>query len=195
MANVLSLRYYGGAGPAWAALAANDKLFFQQSSGALDYGATATGPIPVGAYNGGTHIISVANADVCATNHQPNLKQGTTTQKVVVDAAAEVDIDATHPTITQCLNLHATCSPNAQVTAASFFVYGATEADAPANCTVKGLKQSQTGPWASVGGSAAAIAFAAAGSGATQDYYFGLTLTPTANGALTGTLKCSMTFV
>ena len=105
------------------------------------------------------------------------------------------DIGATVPATTECWNLHATCSPNAQVTAAGFFVYGATEADAPANCTVQGLKQSQTAPWASVGGSAAAIAFAAAGSAATQDYYFGLTITPTANGALTGTLKCSMTFV
>ena len=193
MANALSLRYYGGAGPAWAALAADDKLYFQAAAGTLAYGAG--GAIAVAAYNGGTHVISAANADVCLTNHQPNLKQGTTTQKVIVNAAAEADIGATVPATTECWNLHATCSPNAQVTAAGFFVYGATEADAPANCTVKGLKQSQTAPWASVGGSAAAIAFAAAGSAATQDYYFGLTITPTANGALTGTLKCSMTFV
>jgi hypothetical protein len=193
MANALSLRYYGGAGPAWAALAADDKLLFQGALGALNYGAG--GAIAVSAYNGGTHIISVANADVCLTNHQPNLKQGTTTQKVIVNASAEVDIDATHPAITECLNLHATCSPNAEVTAASMFVYGSSEAAAPANCTVRGLKQAQTGPWAPIGGSAAALDLGTGGSGATHDRYFGITITPTANGALTGTVKCSMTFV
>ena len=193
MANTLSLRYYGGAGPAWAALAADDKLYFQKLIGTLVYGAL--GAIPVSSYNGGTHVISAANDDVCSTNHQPNLAQGTTAAKVSVNGGAEVDIDASHPAVTECWNLHAVCSPDAEITACTFFVYRAAEANAPANCTVKGVVQGGTSAWASVGGSGAALSLGTSSSAATHDKYFGLTITPTSNGALTGTLKCSATFV
>ena len=197
MANVLSLLYYGGAGPGWAALAADDKIFFQQTAGALDYGATATGPIPVDSYNGGMHIISAANADVCLTNHQPALGQGSTAAKFSVNGVGDMDISAIAPLITQCLNIHAACSPNAAITAASFFAFkpGGAETVAPDNCTIKGLLYGETDPWADIGGSAAAIDMQASASAATHDRYVGLTVVPTANGALTATLKFSETFV
>jgi len=195
MANALTLRAYvnTGSGAAWRDVATGEKLLFQKSG---DFAYGATGAITVGEYNGGTHVISAANEDICTTTHQPNLEYSTDTGHYKLNGGSETALDATHPATTECLNIHVTCSPNAALTAASVFVYGTGEAEAPAGLTIYGVLQGAVSPvWASVAGSAAALNLGTATSAATHDKYFGLTLTPTANGSLTGTLKASVTVV
>ena len=128
---------------------------------------------------------------MCDTGHAVNLKYiaaGT----VQIAGGSTVDLDTV--TTAQCLDLLVSCDPNAELTAASMFVYGATEADAPAGLVAKGFKQGDAA-WAAVGGSGAALALGTDASGATHHKYFGLSFAPSSNGAKTATLKLSATVV
>lgn len=191
MANAVTLRTYinTGGGAAWREMAADDKLYFQ-AAGAFSYGSG--GAIAVSAYNGGTHTISAANADVCTTTHQRNVEYSSDATHCKIAGGGEVLLNTL--AITDCINLHTTCSPNAEITASSFFVYGAAEANPPSGVTVYGVKQGDA-TWTDVGGSGAAYSLGTDASGATHDQYLALTVTPTSNGAKTGTLKCSVTLV
>jgi hypothetical protein len=196
MADTMTLLGYGGAGPARIDLTTGLKIYFQKT-GAFAYGAT--GAILVSDYNEGTHIISAANADLCETNHHPNLEEGTTTAKVKIAGEAEVTMTSTAPTINQCWNAHLACSPDGQVTAWTVFAYktDGAETDTPVNCTVKAMLQGAANPvWGSIGGSAAALSLGTSASAATHDKYFGLCVTPSARGSNTNiTLKLSATIV
>ena len=191
MANTLTFKtvYDPGSGSALTEIGATDKLYWQKA-GAFAYGAT--GAIPVNEYNGGFHIINSANEELCGTAHAVNLARGTADGKVSINGAGEVDVSTV--TTAQCLNILASCDPNAEVTAFSIFAYGATEADAPAGLTVLGFKQGAAA-FADIGGSAAALDLGASASAATHDRYLGLSVKPTSNGAKTATLKASVTVV
>lgn len=192
MANTLSLKvvYNPGGGEALTAIGETDKLYFQKS-GAFSFGSG--GAVASGSYNGGFHIISAADAELCAAGHPTNLARGTANGKVSINGASEVDVSTV--TTAQCLNLLAECSPNAEVTAASMFVYdGSVEANVPTNWTWLAFKQGGAA-FAACGGSAAALDLGTGESAATHNRYFGVSNTPTSNGELTGTMKCSMTFV
>jgi hypothetical protein len=180
--------YDSGAGPALTAIGATDKLWWQ-AAGAFAYGAG--GAILITEYNGGFHIIDASNAELCDTGHAVNLKY-IDTDSVQIAGGSTVDLSTV--TTAQCLNLLISCDPNAEVTAASFFCYGAAEADPPAGLTVKGFEQGDT-DWSDVGGSAAAKALGTSESAAAHNFYFGLSVSPTSNGAKTGTLKLSATVV
>jgi hypothetical protein len=191
MANTLALKavYDPGSGPALQTISATDKLYWQKT-GAFAYGAT--GAIPVGTWNDKFHIIDSGNAELCDTADAVNLKyiaSGT----VAIAGGGTVNLNTV--TTAQCLNLLASCSPNAEITAASFFVYGATEADVPAGCSIYGFEQGDAAWDTTIAGSAAAHDLGASGSAATHNYYVGLSIMPTTNGAITGTLKFSVTFV
>ena len=191
MANTLTFKtvYDPGTGSALIEIGATEKLYYQRS-GAFAYGSG--GAIAANAYNGGHHIINSSNTELCTTAHPVNLARGSTTGKVSVNGAAEADVSTV--TTAQCLNLLASCSPNAEVTAFTFFAYGATEADAPSGLTVLGFKQGAS-VWSDIGGSAAALDLGTGGSAATHNRYVGLTVMPTSNGAKTATLKASVTVV
>jgi len=190
MANTLTFKtvYDAGAGPALTEIGATDKLYYQKA-GAFTYGAL--GAIPAGTYNDGHHIINSSNEELCTTAHPANLKY-LTDSTVSINGGGSADV--TTITTAQCLNLLASCSPNAEVTAFSFFAYGATEADAPAGLTVYGMKQGEAA-WSNIGGSAAALDLGAGGSAATHNRYVALSVSPTSNGAKTATLKASVTVV
>ena len=187
MANTLALKVVYNS--ALTAIGATDRLLFQ-AAGAFAYGAA--GAIALNDYNGGFHIIDASNNELCTSAHPPNLKyiaSGT------VQIAGGGTVNLNTVTTAQCLNLLVSCSPNAQVTACSIFVYdGSTEANGPANWTVKGFKQGDSA-WSNVAGSGNALSLGTDSSGATHNFYFGLSLSPTANGALTATLKLSATVV
>jgi hypothetical protein len=191
MANTLTLKavYDPGTGSALQTIGATDKLYWQKT-GAFSYGSG--GAVTVGSYNDGFHIIDAANAELCDTGHAVNLKYiaaGT------VSIAGGGTVNLNTVTTAQCLNLLVSCSPNAEVTASSFFVYGSTEADAPTSWTFVGFKQGDASWDTTISGSAAAYSLGTDASGATHNFYFGLSNTPAANGALTATLKCSVTVV
>lgn len=170
------------------AIGATDKLYFQKA-GAFAYGAA--GAITVNAYNDGLHVINSSNEDVCTSTHAVNLKYLTSGTVSIAggDSAALNTV-----TTAQCLNFNIACDPAAEITAASFFVYGATEADAPTGMTVQGFEQGDAA-WANVAGSGNAKSLGTSASNTSHDFYIGLSITPTTNGALTGTLKCSATCV
>lgn len=196
MANALSLRAYydDGTGAAWTALEYGQKILFQKA-GAFDAGAT--GAITVGEYNGGTHIVDPpSDEELCDTAHPANLARSTDDTHYKKDGGAETLMDSTHPATTDCFNVHVTCSPNAEVTAATVFAYGDTEASAPSGVTVYACKQGAASPaWTNIGGSAAALDLGTSASAATHDRYVGLCVTPTSNGTKTATLKISVTVV
>lgn len=198
MADTLTLRgYYNtGSGLAWTEVGATEKIYFQKNA-AFSYGSG--GAILVSDYNEYTHIIDASNVDVCDVAHQTNLEEGSTTAKVLINRAAEVTMDSTHPATTECFNAHLVCDPNGEVTAWTVFAYktDGAETDAPVNCTVKAMLQGAASPaWASIGGSAAALSLGTSASGATHDKYFGLCVTPSARGSNTNiTLKISATIV
>jgi hypothetical protein len=195
MANTAVLRVYvdTGAGVAWRDWASGEILLLQKAG---DFAYGVTGAITVNEYNGGTHLISAAHEEICTTAHPANLEFSTDTTHYKKDGGTETLMDSTHPATTDCFNLHVTCSPNAQLTAASVYIYGDTTADPPTGMTVYACKQGATSPaWTDIGGSGAALAFDTGGSAATHDRYFGLTCKPTANGSLTGTLYVSATVV
>ena len=191
MANTLALKvgYKPGGGAVLTAIDATDKLYWQKT-GAFAYGTG--GAIPVTTWNDGFHIVNAANAELCAAGHPPNLKY---VASGTVDIAGGGTVNLNTVTTVQCLNLLASCSPNAEITAASFFVYGATEADVPAGCSIYGFEQGDAAWDTTIAGSAAAHDLGASGSAATHNYYVGLSISPTTNGAITGTLKFSVTFV
>ena len=190
MANTVTFKavYDPGAGSALTEIGATDKLYWQKA-GAFAYGAS--GAIPANEYNGGFHIINSSNEELCDTAHAVNLKYLTDS---TVSIAGGESADVATITTAQCLNILVSCSPNAEVTAATFWAYGSTEADAPTGLTVKGMEQGGAA-WATIGGSAAAIDLGTSVSGATHDYYVALSVSPTSNGAKTGTLKASVTVV
>ena len=195
MANALSLRAYydAGAGAAWTALETGQKILFQKA-GAFDAGAT--GAITVGEYNGGTHIVDASDAELCDTAHPANLARSTDAMHYKKDGGVETLMDSTHPAATDCFNVHVTCDPTAEITAASVFVYGASEAAAPSGVTFYAAKQGAASPaWTNIGGSAAALDLGTSASATTHDKYFALTCTPTSNGSKTATLKTSVTVV
>lgn len=190
MANTLKLyaRYDPGTGVAFQEVLDGEKLYFQKS-GAFAYGSG--GAITVDAAQGGTHIIDAANAELCDTAHPSNVEyvaSGTCKinggEVVNVNTVAEND----------CFRFTGDCSPNAEVTAASFFAYGAAEADAVSGVTVYGVKQGAAA-WADIGGSAAEYDLGSGESAAQHNRYVAISVIPTSNGAKTGTLKGEMTFV
>ncbi|MEN6545332.1 MAG: hypothetical protein ABFE07_04755 [Armatimonadia bacterium] len=195
MANTLALRMYydPGTGLAWVVMDSGDEVHFQ-AAGAFNAGTS--GAITVGEYNGGTHVVNSSNMELCTTAHPANLAYSTDTTHYKKDGGAETLMDSTHPATTDCLNVHATCSPNAEVTAATIFAYGDTEASAPSGVTVYACKQGAASPaWTNIGGSAAALDLGTSASAATHDRYVGLCVTPTSNGTKTATLKTSVTVV
>lgn len=191
MANVMTLNviYDAGGGPEWTEIEEGHKLYFQKA-GAFAYGAD--GAILKTAPNGGFHIVDAYNAELCDTGHPVNLAYGSAAGKVSINGAEEVDVNTV--TTAQCLNANLACSPNAAVTASEFYVYGATTADAPADMTVYGFKQGASA-WSDVGGSGNAVSLGTSESAAEHDFYFGLSVVPSSNGALTSTLKVSATVV
>lgn len=191
MANTLALKvvYNPGGGAVLTAIAATDKLYWQKT-GAFAYGTG--GAIPVNTWNDGFHIVNAANAELCAAGHPPNLKY---VASGTVDIAGGGTVNLNTVTTAQCLNLLASCSPNAAVTAASWFVHGTTEADVVANCDVYGFIQAESAWDTTIAGSAAADDLGTKTSAATHNFYVGVSLRPTNNGAITGTLKFSVTVV
>ncbi len=186
MANTLTLKVNYNS--SLQTIGETDKLYWQKA-GAFSYGSG--GAITVNTYNDGFHIVNASNTELCSSAHPSNLKYLTgSTVSIAGGGSANLDTVTTG----QCLNLNVACSPNAEVTASSFFVYGSTEADAPTGITVKGFEQGDAS-WSDVGGSANAKSMGTSASAASHDFYFGLSVMPTTNGALTGTLKCSVTCV
>jgi len=194
MANALALQAYydAGGGAAWTAVGATEKAYFQ-AAGAFAYGSG--GAIAVSAYNGGTHIIDAANAELCDTAHPSNIAYSVDATHYSKDGGASTLIDATHPAATECFRLYGTCSPNAEITACGVYVYGAAEANPPAGCTVLAVAPGVGAAWADIGGSAARMSLGTSVSAATHSKPFALTVTPSSNGAKTATLKGDMTFV
>lgn len=176
---------------ALTAIGATDKLLLQ-AAGAFDATGLAGGAILINTWNGGFHIVNSGNTELCTSVHPPNLQYLTDSTVSIAGAGSAA---LTTVTTAQCLDLLGSCSPNAALTAASFFIYdGSTEANAPAGLTCKGFQQGDSA-WVSVGGSAAAKDLGTHASGATHHKYFGISVSPTSNGAKTATLKVSMTFV
>jgi len=190
MANTLKLyaRYDPGAGVDWQEVLDGEKVYFQKS-GAFAYGSS--GAIPITTYNGGTHIINAANAELCTTAHPSNVEY-VAAGTCKINGGAIVNVK----TITEndCFRFTGACSPNAEVTAAEFFVYGATEADPIDDVTAWGVQQGDAA-WADIGGLANAYDLGVGGSAASHNRYVAVSVSPSTNGAKTGTLKCSMTFV
>lgn len=194
MANTLALEAYydSGGGSAWTAVGATDKAYFQ-ASGAFAYGSG--GAITVGEYNGGTHIINASNTELCTTAHPANIEYSSDVTHYKKDGGAETAIDATHPATTDCFRLHGACSPNAEVTASYIYAYGATEADAVSGATVYAVQPGVAAEWEDIGGSGNSKSLGTSVSAADHYLYIAITVTPTSNGAKSGTLKGSMTFV
>lgn len=185
----LQLNIDSGAGVGWEAMGETDVLRMQKA-GAHD--ATTKGRIIVGEANGGMHVETYAGADVCDVQHAHNVAY-------VAAGTCSIDGAATEPVTnlltTECIRAHVVCDPtNAEITAAEFYVYGATETDAPTGFTAYGVKQSDSA-WANVGGSAAAYDLGTSVSAATHDLYFALSVVPTARGSLSGTLKVAVELV
>lgn len=191
MANAVTLKavYDAGSGSALTEIGTTNKLYWQKA-GAFAYGAG--GAIPAGEYNGGFHIIDASNVELCDAAHPVNLARGTANGKVSINGAAEVDVSTV--TTAQCLNILASCSPNAEVTAFSIFAHGATEADPPAGLTVLGFKQGAAA-FADIGGSAAALDLGTGASAAAHNRYVGISVSPTSNGAKTATIVVNVTVV
>ena len=190
MANAVTFKtvYDSGGGPALTEIGETDKLYWQKA-GAFAYGAT--GAITAAAYNDGHHIIDASNNELCTTGHAVNLKYiaaGT------VQIAGGGTVDLNTVTTAQCLNIYVTCSPNAEVTAATFWAYGSGEADPCTGLTTQGFVQGDAA-WQSIGGSGAALDLGTSVSAATHDFYVGISVSPTSNGAKTGTFKASITVV
>ena len=176
---------------ALTALGATDQLWFQ-CAGAFAYGPT--GAIVAGAYNDGMHPINSSNAQLDTSVAAHNIKY-IATGTFQVDGGSTTALASGAPTTAQCLNAHATFSPNGAVTAASFYVDdGSTPANAPTGLGCMGVQQSQTA-WAACGGSGAAVALPTAGSASSYDAYFALSVSPTTRGAKTGRLTVQMTVV
>lgn len=185
----LQLNINSGSGVAWEAMGATDVLRMQKA-GAHDN--TSAGRILLTESNGGMHVETAAGADVCDVAHAHNVAY-------VAAGTCQIDggvtEDVANLLTTECIRAHVVCDPtNAEITASEFFVYGATEADAPAGFTAYGVQQSDAA-WANVGGSAAAYDLGTSGSAATHDLYFALSVVPTARGSLSGTLKVSVELV
>ncbi len=191
MANVMTLNviYDAGGGPEWTEIEEGHKLYFQKA-GAFEYGPD--GAIMEEEANGGFHIIDASNLELCDTGHPVNLAYGSAAGKVSINGAEEVDVDTV--TTAQCINANLACDPNAEVTASELFAYGDSEAEAPDNMTLYGFQQGESA-WEDIGGSGNAISLGTSESAAEHDFYFGLSLVPSGNGALTGTLKVSATVV
>jgi hypothetical protein len=195
MANVLTFEAYydPGTGAAWTALGATDKVYFQKS-GSFAYGVT--GAIPINTYNGGTHVIDASNNQLDTTTACANIAYGSDANHYSKDGGADTLIDASNPATTDCFRVHGNCSPNAQVTASSIFAYdGTTEANPVADVTVDAVVPGVGAGFASIGGSAAALDLGTSASAADHYRYVAITVSPTANGAKSGTIKSSMTFV
>lgn len=174
---------------ALTAIGATDKLYFQ-NAGAFAYGAT--GAITVNNYNDGFHIINSSNEDVCVTTHATNLKY-LTDATVSVNGGPSINVSAI--SANQCLLFNIISDTAIEVPSATFFVHGASESSAPTGITVKGFEQGNS-QWYNVGGSSNARSLWGEASTSTDhQYYIALSVMPTTNGALTGTLKCSATCV
>jgi len=186
MANTLTLKVnYNGS---LQTIGATDKLYWQKA-GPFAYGAA--GAILVGEYNDGFHIVNSSNDELCTSAHPTNLKY-VSSSTVSIDGGAAVDLNTV--TTSQCLDLNVTCSPAAEIIESSFFVYGSSEENTPVGIRVKGFKQGDTS-WSDVGGSANALSLGISSFNTEHNKYFGLSVMPITNGALSGTLKCSVTCV
>lgn len=186
MANALALKVVYNS--SLQTIGATEKLYYQKS-GAFAYGAD--GAITVGEYNGGFHVVNASNAELCTSAHPANLAYVASGTVSVNGGAPEAVSGVADASL---LNVNVTCSPEAQLTAASAYVYGDTEADAPTGLTCYGF-QGGDAAWQDVGGSGAALDLGTSASAASHDLYLGLSVSPSSNGAKTGTLKVSVTIV
>lgn len=166
---------------------ATDRIWFNDAT----FGAN----IVVGQYQNSTHISNSSDVHQCSTNHVHNTKFLTSTT-VSIDGAGSTSL----PVSTANCPLKFTFSHGSSVTTsgANFFGYGASEAAAITDVTLQAGEGGVTGTWVSCGGGSGGtkLTLADHGSAATShDFFVFLSVTPTASGAKTGTVKISLTYV